>query len=166
MHSFPTRASRQRYGREAPAGGEGGGAWGMPCPRRQTLPDLGLRTCEHRAHHHPHEQSFPSGDGQHDRSTGRPRPQRSSANDDRTSARRPEARRRGRRSRPHDEPFSPTKRVHARGSRNMHPRPASKRRKNSAGKRCTTQLPSPAGGFERSPLPAGGGYVEGSPTAT
>ena len=114
MHSFPTHAPRQRYARQAPARGKGGAAWGKPCPRRQTLPPPGWRTSEHKAQHHLHRQPFPSDDGQHDRSTGRPRPQRPSANDDRTSARRSGGSRRRRRSRPYDESFSPTKVAHGR----------------------------------------------------
>ena len=162
MHSFPTHVPQQRHGREAPAEGEGGGAWGMPCSRRRTLPHPGLRTPEHRPHHHPHERSFPSGDGQHDRSTGRPRPRRPGANDDRTSARRPGGRRRGKRSRPHDEPFSPTKLVHGRGSRKTCIRgPQANDEKIPQGNNAPPNCPRPQAGPRGLLSPQAGGTQKG-----
>ena len=167
MHSFPTHAPRQRYARKAPTGGKGGAAWGKPCPRRHTLPPPSWRTSEHKAQHHPHEQYSPSDDGRHDRNIGRPRPRQPGANADRTIARHPGGRRHGRHPRTHTESSRRTKdcaRPKKKNSTVTHRGLTKNNGKvHRKMKKAPPRLPSPASGSERSPLPAGGGYAEGTP---
>ena len=170
MHFSPAHARRRQNAREGPVEGSGEAAWGLPPPNWR----IPVHTT--KAQHHQHGRPCPNVQRWRAARSEHPPPTATATKRQRrpyirTAARRTSSRRafqittRGIAAPPAKNKERTT---NSAGTHRSATSDKTNSRQHSAGTKIksTAPLPSPSGGFERSLLPAGGGYAGGTPLAT